>query len=60
MKKIYEKPMILLTSVEVENGFMNGSVVDKNEEDSDSITIENQEVGAESDYFSNGGSGWDY
>lgn len=59
MKRIYEKPMTLRTSVEVENGFMNGSVVDKNEEDTDSITIENQEVGAESDYFGNG-SGWDY
>ena len=58
-RKKYIRMQTIHTSVETENGFMSGSVVDANKEDKESISIENQPVGAESDYFGDE-SGWDY
>lgn len=58
-KETYEAPQTELKRVELEQGFMNGSIVDKDVAEEATISIENQEVGAESDYFNNG-SEWDY
>lgn len=61
MKKDYIAPHTERTEVELEQGFMNASVVDSDEEPQATISIENQEVGAESNYFDGENqSGWDY
>lgn len=58
-KSKYVAPSTRRVTVELEQGFMNASVVDKDVMDNSKITIENQEVGAESDYFKDNSS-WDY
>lgn len=55
-KEIYEAPVTCRTQVEMEGTFC-GSII-KNEE-KNNVTITEQEVGAESDYFSSGAD-WDY
>lgn len=55
-KEDYEAPVTSWTQVEMEGTFC-GSII-KNEE-KNNVTITEQEVGAESDYFSSGAD-WDY
>lgn len=59
MKKKYIAPQTEMSEVELESGFMKGSIVDQDALDQATISIEEQEVGAESDYFNNH-STWDY
>lgn len=59
-QKKYEAPQTQHAEVELEQGFMSGSVVDEDKQEKPTISIQNQEVGAESDYFSNPNAGWDY
>lgn len=58
-QKKYEAPQTQHEEVELEQGFMSGSVVDEDKQEKPTISIQDQEVGAESDYFTND-SGWDY
>lgn len=58
-KETYVSPQTCYTEVELESGFMNGSIIDVDKEKESTISIENQEVGAESNYFESG-SDWDY
>ena len=58
-KSKYVAPSTRRVTVELEQGFMNASVVNKDVMDDSKITIDNQEVGAESDYFKDS-SRWDY
>lgn len=62
VKKNYEIPLTELVQVEAESGFCAGSVVTDDQQDEPTITIQEQEVGASSDYFNATGSdaGWDY
>lgn len=57
--KIYEAPETRHQEVELENGFMAASLVDEDKQEKPTISIQNQVVGAESDYFTNN-SEWDY
>lgn len=61
-KRKYIAPETDCVTVELEQGFMKGSVVPKDEQDDSAISINNQEVGAESNYFDNpdGGNEWDF
>lgn len=60
-KNKYETPWTECVEVELENGFMNGSVVDEDVLNDSQITIESQQVGAESNYFDGeNASQWDY
>lgn len=60
----YVPPCTLRVRVEVENGFCSGSVVPDEPSEEETITIEHQEIGAESNYFDNtenpDGNRWDY
>ena len=60
-----KRPYVVLQTecitVELENGFMSGSVVNRDQYNEPTITIEDQAVGAESNYFDGENqSGWDY
>lgn len=57
-RKIYESPLTLRTEVELE-GYFCASIVDDDKEKKETISIQKQEVGAESDYFTND-SEWDF
>lgn len=57
--KTYEAPETRHQEVELENGFLKGSLVDEDKQETPTISIQNQEVGAESDYFAQD-SEWDY
>lgn len=57
-KKLYETPHTQHVEVETEGSFC-GSIVDKDKEEKPTISIQNQDVGAESDYFTNN-SEWDF
>lgn len=61
-KRKYIAPETDCVTVELEQGFMKGSVVPKDEQDAPTISINEQEIGAESDYFntSDPTSGWDF
>jgi len=59
-QKKYEAPQTQHAEVELEQGFMSASVVDEDKQEKPTISIQNQEVGAESDYFSDPNAGWDY
>lgn len=59
-KRKYIAPETDYVTVELEQGFMKGSVVPKDEQDEPTISINNQEVGAESNYFDNPNEGWDF
>lgn len=59
-KKCYETPDMEVIQVELEKGFMAGSVVDKDKQEEKTISINSQEVGAESNYFDNPNEGWDF
>lgn len=61
-KKDYEIPLTELVQVEAESGFCAASVVTEDQQDEPTITIQEQEVGASSDYFGTTGSDarWDY
>lgn len=50
-QKKYEAPQTQHAEVELEQGFMSGSVVDEDKQEKPTISIQDQEVGAESDYF---------
>lgn len=59
-KKKYEAPQTRYLEVELEQGLMvKGSIVDQDKETEKNISINSQEVGAESDYFKND-SEWDF
>lgn len=58
-RKEYEIPRMDKLEVELEKGFMAASIVDEDKQEKPTISIQNQEVGAESDYFSND-SKWDF
>ena len=59
MKKMkYVAPQTKSSEVELENNFC-GSVVPKDEQETPTISINNQEIGAESDYFTQDAE-WDY
>lgn len=59
-KKKYEAPQTRYLEVELEQGLMvKGSIVDQDKETEEKISINSQEVGAESDYFKND-SEWDF
>lgn len=58
-KKDYIAPQTKQALVELEQGFMSASVVNADKLEEPTISIEDQEVGAESDYFKDG-SNWDY
>ncbi len=64
MEEAYQPPQTLRVRVEVENGFCSGSVVPDEPSEDETITIEHQEIGAESNYFDNAenpeGNKWDY
>lgn len=55
-KKVYEAPLTKYTQVELENGFMAGSVFDEDNKDHD-LPIEDQQKGEDFD-FSNSEWGW--
>lgn len=60
-----KRPYVVLQTecitVELENGFMSGSVVNRDQYNEPTIKIEDQAVGAESNYFDGENqSGWDY
>lgn len=57
-RKIYESPLTLRTEVELE-GYFCASIVDDDKEKKETISIQKQDVGAESDYFTND-SEWDF
>lgn len=57
-KKLYETPRTQHVEVELEGSFC-ASVVDTDKEVESTISIQKQEVGAESDYFTND-SEWDF
>lgn len=59
-QKKYEAPQTQHAEVELEQGFMSGSVVDEDKQEQPTISIQKQGVGAESDYFSDPNAGWDY
>lgn len=51
MKKVvYVAPETKLTKVELENGFMKGSVFDPENDQDDGVSIEGHKVGNEGDY----------
>lgn len=57
MKKVvYVAPETKLTKVELENGFMKGSVFDPDNNQDEGVSIEGHEVGNEGDYTD---LGWD-
>ena len=57
MKKVvYVAPETKLTKVELENGFMKGSVLDPENDQDKGVSIEGHEVGNEGDYTD---LGWD-
>lgn len=56
-KKKYEAPLTKYTQVELENGFMTGSVF-KDDEESQELTIENQDKGADFDFTTDENSKW--
>lgn len=57
MKKVvYVAPETKLTKVELENGFMKGSVFDPDNDQDKGVSIEGHEVGNEGDYTD---LGWD-
>lgn len=60
-KKFYETPRTQHVEVEMEGSFC-ASVVDTDKEVESTISIQNQGVGAESNYFDNpdGGNEWDF
>ena len=58
-KKDYIAPQTKQALVELEQGFMSASVVNADKLEEPTISIEDQEVGAESNYFKDG-SNWDY
>lgn len=57
-KKEYEVPLTTYSEVELEGTFC-ASIVDEDKQDNSNISIESQEIGATSDYFTND-SDWDY
>lgn len=57
MKKIYERPLTTFMEVETETGFMGGSVW-LEEEDTEDLKINDQEVGAVFD-FTGEDTSWD-
>lgn len=57
-KRIYETPHTQHVEVELEGSFC-ASVVNEDKQETETITIQNHEVGAESDYFTNE-SEWDF
>lgn len=57
-KKFYETPHTQHVEVELEGNFC-ASIVDEDKQEKETITIQNQGVGAESDYFTND-SEWDF
>lgn len=56
MKKIYERPLTTFMEVETETGFMGGSVW-LEEEDTEDLKINNQEVGKVFDFSDD--TSWD-
>ena len=59
MKKVvYVAPETKLTKVELENGFMKGSVFDPDNNQDDGVSIEGHKIGNTGDY-SQEGFGWD-
>lgn len=56
-QKEYEAPQTTCLEVELEGNFC-ASVVDEDKQDEPTISIQNQDVGAESDYFTTN-SEWD-
>lgn len=58
MKKIYERPLTTFIAVETETGFMGGSVW-LEEEDTEDLKINNQEVGEVFDFTSGDDTSWD-
>ena len=58
-KKDYIAPQTKQALVELEQGFMSASVVNADKLEEPTISIEDQEVGAESNYFEDE-SNWDY
>lgn len=54
----YEAPQTTCLEVELEGNFC-ASVVDEDKQDKPTISIQNQEIGATSDYFASD-SDWDY
>lgn len=64
-KKEYMPPKTKRTEVEAEGGFCDGSVVTDDNQDKNAVTIEEQEVGTISNYYSDEdgnaiSNGWDY
>lgn len=57
-KKDYIAPQTKQALVELEQGFMSASVVNADKLEEPTVSIEEQEVGAESNYFEDG-SNWD-
>ncbi len=59
MKKVvYVAPETKLTKVELENGFMKGSVFNPENDQDEGVSIEGHEIGNTGDY-SQEGFGWD-
>lgn len=58
-KTKYVVPQTKCSEVELEEGFMKASVVDGDKQEAPTISINDQEIGATSDYFTDN-SGWDY
>lgn len=54
-RKIYERPQTTLMCIEVENGFMGGSIFDEENQQDDGVSIEGHEVGNEATY-----ENWDF
>ena len=60
-KRPYVTAQTECIAVELESGFMSGSVVNRDQYNEPTIKIEDQAVGAESNYFDGENqSGWDY
>lgn len=57
-KKFYETPRTQHVEVELEGSFC-ASIIDEDKQEKETITIQNQEVGATSDYFTKD-SEWDF
>lgn len=57
-QKEYETPQTTFVEVELEGNFCT-SLVDEDKQSKPTVSITNQEVGAESNYFEDG-TGWDY
>lgn len=59
-QKEYETPQTTFVEVELEQGFMNASIFDAENQQDDGVSITGHEVGNTGDYSDpNNGGGWD-